>query len=153
MKKRIVFYIGWDVVCMIYIYVYSLIGIRMRAYTSKTWDFTSSLWLQPVLLIILGGIIGWLVFVSSRYQFTVKLALLEFAIIGIPAFYLATILAMPYLVCSIMGYEEIQYYTPWILIHSPTPMIIGSIVFGYELFSFIIRVVKCKQIKNPSEPD
>ncbi|MDD4564522.1 MAG: hypothetical protein PHE79_03485 [Eubacteriales bacterium] len=153
MKKRIIFYIGWDIVFIAYIYVYSLIGIRMREYTNKTWDFTSSLWLQAVLLIILGGIIGWLVFVSSRYQFTIKLAFLELAMIGIPAFYLATILSMPCLICFIMGYQEIQYYTPWILIHSQIPVIIGSIVFGYELFSFIIRVVKCKQMKNPSDPD
>ncbi len=152
MKKRIVFYIGWDVLFVIYIYLYSAIGIRIREYSSKTFDNLPIVFLQPLLLIIAGAIIGWLIFVSNRYQFTIKQALLELVIIGIPALYLATILATPYLICLVTGYQEIRYYTPLMLSNSTTPIIIGSIVFGYELFIFMIRIIKCKQVKKIPAP-
>lgn len=153
MKKQIAFYIGWDVVFTIFLYVYSSINIWMRNYTERTADVYPALWVQISLLVLAGGVISGLVLVSSEFQHTRKLAILEFIIIGIPAFYLATIIAMPYLVLSIMGYESMQYYTPLWLSRSSIPMIVGSIILGYELFVFIIRMFKCKKIKNTSETE
>ena len=153
MKKKIAFYIGWDVVFAICLYAFSNINIWMKNYTERTFDVYPAIWVSTGFMILAGVIISGLVFVSSKFQFTRKLAIVEFIMIGIPAFYLATIVAMPYLVLFITGHESIQYYTPRWLVYGSTPMTVGSIIFGYELFFFIIRMVECKQMKNPFESE
>ena len=75
-----------------------------------------------------------------------KLAVIEFAIIGIPSFYLATIMVMPYFILSVVGYENMNYPIPMWAVYGQTPMVLGGVIFGYELFAFITKMIKFKRI-------
>lgn len=152
MKKRIIFYICWDVLFIIFLYIYYNINSWAEYYYYRQVHFYPVILAHFILPIIIGGFISWLVVLSSQYQFTRKLAVLELAIIGGLAFYLVTVLVLPSLVAFITG-ENILRLAPAWLYNSSDPRIIGSILFGYELFIFIIRMVNIKQIKNPSESE
>lgn len=146
MKKQITFYIGWDIIFIIFLYAYASIDYQIRVQTDLTFDFLPTI-IFPTLTMILGGIIiSLLVFVSSKFKYNKKLAVIEFAIIGIPSFYLATIMVMPYFILSMVGYENMNYPIPMWAVYGQTPMVLGGVIFGYELFAFITKMIKFKRI-------
>jgi len=148
MKKQIAFYIGWDLTFAMFLYIYSRAEVWTRMYTQRTFDFSPIIFVPYWLMILAGGLIFGLALVTGKIQFTRRLAVIEFIIIGIPSFYLATIITIPYFVASVIVHGNVQYYMPQWLIQSSTPMIFGSIIFGYEMFAFIFRVKVASHYKN-----
>ena len=109
----------------------------------------SCLWFQIGWMIINGGILTILVYKGSQFQERRKSAILELIIIGIPAAYIATAMAIPYSLASLAG-EDISFYIPYWLIRSTTARMAAGIVLGYEIFIFIRRISK-KQNDDISE--
>ena len=149
MSKRIFVYIGLDVLVALLIYAYMAIEFWIHAYKKVNLSVSPVILVRPILLIIIGISFALLVLISNAFQVNRKQAILEFIIIGIPAFYLATIVEMSYVVYFILRLN-IPLYAPansWLFTTS-VPTAIGSIFFGYELFMLIIRIVRCKRTKN-----
>lgn len=149
MKKQIAFYFGWDIVFILFIYAYSSINRVIKDYTAKTLDVYPAIWIPIVLIILAGTIFAALVYISHKFKYTKKLSIYEFLIIGIPTFYIATAVAIPTLVSSLTVVGNIPYPTPTWLLLSSTPMIIGCIIFGYQLFMFIVRMIKFRSVDLP----
>lgn len=151
MKKRILYYIGWDVSIGIFIYLYYLFGLWLQAYKIKNLSFTSLIIVKPFLLIPIGVLFALLMFMSNKYQVSRKQAVLEFILIGIPSLYLTTILEMSYFVYLVLGLN-IPFYSPanrWLYTNSVST-VVGGIIFGYELVVLIKRLRSCSK-QNPSE--
>ncbi|MBN7772187.1 hypothetical protein [Clostridium aminobutyricum] len=144
MKKKICFYIGWDVLIILLLYAYYSVDLWIRQYRMRTFDIPSVIIVKPIFLMIIGAFLALLVWISSRYQFTRKLAVLEFILIGVPAFYLATIIEMSYLIYFLIGVNIPLYIPSFWLVAAPALSMIESIIFGYELFMFINRMVKLR---------
>ena len=131
MKKQILICFLWDVLFWVYIYGVAKISLMLKYYSGRTMNTYPTLWAHIFLLLLCGGLILLLVYVSNKYQGTVKSAALEFLIIGIPAFYMATAFLFPTLL-FIVGFENLRYpVLRWMI--QATVMDISSILFGYEL--------------------
>jgi len=164
MKKQIAFYIGWDVIFIVFLRFYDykeiweLNYIRKNYTNAYTINFLSGILMELGLLFMIGVIICLLVYISFQFKFTRKLAILEFVIIGITSFQLATLMVISYLGhINVLEHfpENLPPWSYWLYYSSSTQtyVTIGSILFGYELIIFIIRMIKCKQIKNPTESE
>lgn len=141
MIKRIALYLSWDILILIFTSSYSSVHTWIKIkYIRESSNFYLILGIQPILLILAGGIIAGFIYMSNQYQFTRKQALLELMLIGGPALYLATIIITYFL----MPYHPHMYFFT-----NAASMTAGSIIFGYELFIFTARVIKCKKLDSP----
>lgn len=144
MKKQITICVLWDVLFLVYLYGSAQINFLLKNYAARTMNVFPTLWTHVFLLMLCGGIIFLLVYVSRKFQRTVKSALAEFLIIGIPAFYMATAYLIPMLFL-ILGVENLRFYSPMWMFRDSTFMDISSILFGYELFLLITRLIQIKR--------
>lgn len=145
MKKQIVICVLWDVLFLVYLYGSAQINFLLKNYAGRTMNVFPTLWAHVFLLMLCGGIIFLLVYVSSKFQRTVKSALAEFLIIGIPAFYMATAYYLIPMLFLILGVENLRFYSPMWMFRDSTFMDINSILFGYELFLFITRLIQIRR--------
>jgi len=152
MKKQISFYILWDVLFTVFLYAYC----NINSWAKHSYYKGANVYLVILMLIILSVMIGifisWLGFISNQYQFTKKLAVLELVIIGGLALYLTTTLLLPTFIMHLTGGSIPKFAAIW-WSYDNTPTVIGSLLLGYELFIFIIRMIKFKQIQTPAEPE
>lgn len=149
MKKQIAFYIGWDIVFIGQMYIYSKLNIMLRSIAKRSMELNGSLWFQVGWLIIVGGLISILAYKGSKYQVDKKSAALELAIIGIPATYMSMSIAIPYSLATLLE-GNLSFRIPFWIVSSTTPMMIGSILLGYEIFVFLTRIVKTPNIEMDS---
>lgn len=149
MRKQIRFYILWDVSFTVFLYVYCNINSWLEYSYYREGNIYLFILITIVFPFAIGGLISWLVFISSKFQFDRKSAVLELVIIGGLGLYLATTLIFPVLVAPITGGSIPRVFKIW-QFYGNTPNIIGSILLGYELLIFIIRMVKLKQVQNLS---
>lgn len=151
MKKQIGYYVFWDVLFTVLLYAYCKICLLFRQSYFRGDNMYLSILISIFLLILIGSCIALLVFFDSKYQFSIKMAFSELIIIGGLALYLSTASVYPILVQNITGGVIIPHFPPVWIFYNSAPMIIGSVLLGYELFIFIIRIYKFKQTKNLSE--
>lgn len=138
MKKQIAFYIGWDIVFIGSMYVFSKCDRILELAARKNMEIGGSLWFSPGWMIVTGGIISILVIWGNKYRKNIKSAILELVIIGLPAVYIATIMPISYSLASLSP-GGVSYYIPSWLLMSTTPMLVAGILLGYEIFIFLAR--------------
>lgn len=139
MKKKILFYVGWDIVFLCSLYAYSQLSLKINAYTKQALDFTAYLWIQPLCMILLGGILALLIHQGRKYQTDRKSAVLELLIVGLPALYAATPFIAMFWVPNVWGIMFPYSIYQW-LMYSFTVSSIAGVLLGYELFIFIFRM-------------
>lgn len=147
MKKQIIFYVAWEVLFWVALYGLVTGSYMMKVYVGRTMNSFPVLWANIGLLVLLGGVLCLLVFVSGRFQHTIRSAVAEFVLIGIPALYIATAFLIVGLFYG-MGVANIHMTVPW-LYRTELPMEIGSILFGYELFLLIARILQLRKAAKP----
>ncbi|MDD4564057.1 MAG: hypothetical protein PHE79_01010 [Eubacteriales bacterium] len=150
MRKQVIFYIVWDVLLYLMLFAICNIGNWMqKAYFRMEYSFAAG----PLFLIVswmtVGALIGWLVFVTSKYEHTRKSAVLEFVVVGGFSLYLASIFFL-YFSPVFVNMGLLNLVPRWMLLDKTT-IILGSILFGYELCIFIIRMVKCRKNAEPTD--
>ncbi|WP_027399189.1 hypothetical protein [Anaerovorax odorimutans] len=147
MKKQTTFFIGWDIVFIALLYVHCKLSVYFNEAYYKGGTVFSPICVNLIFTLLIGGLIACLVHVSNRHKLTIKSAVLELIIIGVPSFYLA---ANVFISIILLNYFNISTYYPfisWIAIR-PFPYYIGSVLSGYEIFIFIIRMIKYKKMDN-----
>lgn len=148
MKKQIAFYIGWDIVFFLLMYFnFWLNATALEALTkSPTLCYQ---WLFVVLFIIIGMWMSFLMLIGRKFTLTKKLAIAEFIIVGLLAFYLATYAILPLSIVRMVNWETFSYpYIFFEILNSNLPIIAGGILLGYEIFTLIIRLVNFKRTKT-----
>jgi len=151
MKKKIAFYIGWDILLTIFIYIRYVLVVWMKDYTDRTFNFLPAIWVPSIFMILAGAIIAILVVVSNNYKLTMESTIIELVVVGGFAFYLATISILPYLIIFISGAQGLPNYTPMWLYYDSLTAELGFIILGYELSILPVRIVKLKKIKNADQ--
>ncbi len=149
MKTQIIFYIGWDILFIGQLYLFSRFDRMILIFAKRSMEFNYTLWFQIGWMIIIGGILTILVYKGKQFQERRKSAILELIVIGIPTAYIATAIAIPYSLASLAG-ENISCYVPFWLSYSTTARLASGIVLGYEIFIFFMRITK-KQNDDISE--
>lgn len=151
MKKKIIFYIIWDLV--FYASIYAMCSIENVVYGAyyKMEHPHLVFFIPEIMRIIVGALICWLALVTLKYKATVKLAVAEFVIVGGLAFYLATFVIFYFLV-PIMADSYLSFLRPhWILYdRNLTAITTGCVLFGYELVMFVYRMIICRKQKPGS---
>jgi hypothetical protein len=56
MKKQAIFCILWDVIFIVFAYIYSLTGQWIKEYVARTMSITSRIWLLPIMPMLMGGL-------------------------------------------------------------------------------------------------
>ncbi len=143
MKKQITFYIAWEALFWISLYGLVTGSYMLKVYAGRTMNSFPALWANVGFLVLFGGVLCLLVFVSGKFRHTIKSAIMEFVLIGIPALYIATAFLFTGLLYR-AGIESIRIFTPW-LYRTELPIYIGSILFGYELFLLIARIIQLRR--------
>lgn len=141
MKKQITFYIGWDIVFIGQMYINSKLSILIRNIARSSFETYRLLWFEIGWMMVVGALIGILAWIGNKYQVNKKTAIIELVMIGIPAAYMAAVLALAVSFAMLLG-QDISFHIPFWMNSSTTPMMAGSILFGYEVFVFIKRVAK-----------
>jgi hypothetical protein len=146
MKKQIIFLIGWDAAFYIFLYMMSGIdNVAEKAYYRMGNPYLS-FYVPMILQVAVGALIGWLVLVTAKHERTVKSAVLEFIIVGGLAFYLATTHIFYFLLPVITSFRP---GLGWILMdRNLTAITMGSVLFGYELLMFIVRMIRFRKNKK-----
>lgn len=150
MKKQVVFYLIWDVLFTIFLYGDCVLSKWAEHSYHRFEHIYLAIFTPTILSILIGGFFCVLIYISSQYKLTRKSAILELLIVGGLALYLSTMLFFPNVIFFITGGTVPRFFTLW-WTHIETPITVGSILLGYELFLFAIRMVKCKKIKNSLE--
>lgn len=142
MKKRICLYIGFDVLILGVLYLHYMLSLELKQYRLETLELSPLVFVMPILIIIIGAMIALLVWISNQYEFTTKQTVLEFILVGIPAFYFATFQEILYGMYFFIN-VSLPIYKPnlW-LMTTQIPSVIGCVVFGYELFMLIRKLIK-----------
>ncbi len=141
MRKRFIFCIGWDIFIVLMLYFYNTLAVWLKTYKIENFSTYPFVVAKPLLLILIGVAFGVLVFSGKDEKLTGKQAILEFVMIGIPAFYFTTILEMSYFIYFVLKWN-ITIYSPtnsWLYFNS-VPSAVGGVIFGYELLALIIRL-------------
>lgn len=153
MKKKTSFYIGWIIGFVILQYLYNKIYLWAREeYYHFSINVDPFLWGMLLAQIFIGIYIACFLFVTSRYEYTRKLALIEFLIIGIPSFYLAGALAIQFGLGSLFHLERLLC-PMWLMNSEQMVRSTSSILLGYEIFMLIIRMIKSKKDQRPMVED
>lgn len=145
MKKQIVFYVVWDVLFTLFLYAYCIIN-RLA---EKAYYRGGPLFPIVVLPLIVGIFFACLVLISNRYDFTRKLAVIEFVLVGGLALYFASLIVLPGLVITLTGHSGLSLFSVWWM-NATIPVTIGSILLGYEVVMFIVRMNRCKKVNQTS---
>lgn len=98
----------------------------------------------PVFLrIAAGALICWLIIVTLKQEVTVRSAVAEFVIVGGFGLYLAAGLIIYFFIpAHITGTYPLYIWPHWLpLDEHMITMTIGGVLFGYELVTFIVRMV------------
>jgi len=140
MKKQIAFYVVWDLI--LYLSLFVLVNYRNwaeRAYFK--WIDHSFLWIWCgliVLMIIVGALICWLVFVTGKYEYNRKAAVIEFVLVGGFAFYLATTLIFYITIPMFIAGNLPRLIPGWLMFDQHSIVIpLGNILFCLEILFFI----------------
>lgn len=147
MKKQIIFNIAWEVLFWLFLYGLVTGSYMLKVYAGRTMNSFPVLWAHIGMLMLFGGVLYLLVFIGGRIRHTIKSAVAEFILIGIPALYMATAFLIPGLLYG-TGIANMQITIPW-LYRTELPFQIGSIVFGYELFLLIARIIQIQKAAKP----
>ena len=150
MKKQIIFYIIWDVLFIIFVYAYSILS-RSVEHSFYRWATQLFFLAQIILPLIIGIFFSCLVLVSTRYDFTLKLAVIELVFVGGLSLYLATTLVLPAFISNMTGGSAPRFLTLWWMTDITVPMTVGSILLGYELVMFIARMNRCRKVNQTDE--
>ena len=149
MKKKISFYIIWNISFLLSLYIYYLGSIWIEDLVMRSLClFDCTLIVTILLSMLIGAIFSILIIISSRYEMTKKIAVAEFLIVGLPAFYISSFVYISFLVMRILHMQTVYIHTPIWLVHDNTPMVIGSLLFGYEVTVFIVRIIRLKKSKK-----
>lgn len=150
MKKQLIFYIGWDAIFVLILYINTLIDSTAReAYHRFEPNTVFLLWGDVGLLMIMGAWISLLMFRGRKFELTKKSAFCEFILVGVPAFYLATYVVLPLSLARIVKLQSIHYpYFFFEFLNNNLPITAGAILLGYEIFIFITRMINIKRNKN-----
>ncbi len=156
MKRRLAFYVAWDLI--FYLSLFVLVNYRnwaQRAYFKWIDHNYQWIWLGAiVLMMIVGVLICWLVFVTGKYEYTRKTAAIEFVMVGGFAFYLATMIIFYFMMPMLIDGTFPRLIPGWVM-HDENSIVmtLGSILFGYELCIFIIRMVKLSKKAKMAETE
>lgn len=138
--KHITFYIVWLAILYVLLYVVYKITSNFNTKAKMLFDTKYSLYsviTQIVFFILIGVLIGILVFYRNNLL-NLKESLTEFIIIGINGILMSSF--------YIIKWFNIDVFFPrWVFEYNDKLCIIGCLLFGYELFSFI------KEYKNNRE--
>ena len=149
MKKKISFYIIWDISFLLSLYIFYRGSIWIEDLVMRSLClFDCTLIVTIFLSMLIGAVFSVLIIVSNRFEMTKKIAVAEFLIIGLPAFYISSFVYISFLVMRLLHMQTVYIHTPIWLVHDNTPIIIGSMLFAYELIIFITRLVRIKKQKN-----
>jgi uncharacterized membrane protein YedE/YeeE len=153
MKKRIIFFILWDVVFIIFLYLTCRVENAVLDGYYRMNNPYPAFFVLVVLRIAAGALICWLALVSMKYEISIKSAVLEFVIIGGLAFYLATFV-ISYFFIPVVLPEYLRFLRPsWIMMdRNMVTITLGAVLFGYELLMFIYRMVSFRKKSKLSEP-
>ena len=89
MKKQVGFYVLWDVLLFIALYLHYEVTIWAKQLTqASSYNIRYDLLAMVLLPIILGGLIALLFIISNRFEQTKKNAIAEFSIIGTVTLYI-----------------------------------------------------------------
>jgi len=142
LKKQVTYYIVWDILFILFLYLNSHMEQWMKEYLARTMDVASRIWLIYTLPVVTGGFIAWLTCISKRYPSSRKSAFLELILVGIPMLYFTS---LPFIYVYINPIIAHSFYIPipfWMI--SENIFRIGGILFGYEVIIFIVRIIKGK---------
>ncbi len=148
MKKKIGFYIVWDIMFLLSLYVFYRGSVWIKDLAMKSFCLFDCV--LPVLIILsmlIGAVFSVLIIVSNRFEMTKKIAVAEFLLVGLPAFYISSFLYISFLLMRLLHMQTMPILTPIWLVYDNTPIIIGSMLFAYELIIFITRLVRIKRQK------
>jgi hypothetical protein len=149
MRKQITFYIIWDVLFLALLLGYCEVSTwAQESYFKYTGP--QSMYLIIFYPILLGAAFALLNYVSSRFHFTEKLALLELIIVGGLGLYLSTTLVLAPLLAPLFA-SSLPFFLKFWLYYGTTPNILGSILLGYVLFRFISRMAKREKEESDLE--
>lgn len=155
MKKRIAFYIVWDVIFYFFVYLVCNIENTLHdGYFRMELEHMSLVFIVPVFLWIAAGtLICWLVLVTVKQEVNVKSAAVEFVIVGGLGLYLAMSLIFYIFIPSVTGLN-LQLSPRWLPFdRNLITITLGGILFGYEILMFIVRIVSCRKKVKLSEPN
>ncbi len=150
MKKQIGFYILWDALLFLALYIHYAMSIWSKQVSQTSgYEVRYDLLVQALLPMLLGFLVALLISVSFRFEMTKKIALAEFLIVGIPTLYVGTIAFAPmFLLHWFSG--PIPPFGPFWLTLNITAAGAGSVIFGYELVILFVRLIR---IKNDRKQD
>jgi len=153
MKKQIIFFILWDAVFFTFLYLTCRIESSVLGGYYKMNHPHLAFYIPVILRIAAGAFLCWLALAAMKYESSIKSAVLEFVIIGGPAFYLATYVISYFFIPAALP-EYLRFIRPhWIMMdRNMITITLGSILFGYELLIFIVRMVSLRKRSKTSEP-
>jgi hypothetical protein len=144
MKKQIAFYVVWDLFIFMFFYAFSGAIYAAKLHMGRTMESFPVISISLCGLILCGAMIALYVFISGRFPLTVRSSILEFVLVGVPALYLGTGYFIPFLLTGI-GFENVRLYLPMFLYRDGIPMYVGCILFGYELFTLVMRLIRIRK--------
>lgn len=153
MKKQTLFYIGWDTIFVFMIFLSVFYEKRYKEFFLRYHqDIILHMWISFVFIVIVGIWISVLMFIGNKFDLNKKTAILEGILVGIPAFCLATCMVLPFSLMKVMDWHSFPpplfYYD---LISAKVPVLLGGILFGYEIFIFVIRMMQIQKTKKEKE--
>ena len=92
---------------------------------------------------MIGGLFAWLIHFGNGLILTVRVALTELILIGLPALYLAAMTSVSYLWVSMSGGNLLLPVPSWLLVNM-LPAEVGGVLLGYTVVIFIMRMKKCR---------
>lgn len=144
MKKPFIFYLIWDIVFISFLYLLSAAAVQLEHYARSTFDLYPALFASLFFYIALGVLLSCLVYITGKYEFNIKLAVLELIMVGIPALFLASSFLLSFLLANRNISLPLWPYLFWIFRETAIQHI-GGAVFGYEVFVFVARIVKYRR--------
>lgn len=155
MKKQILFYIGWDTIFLFMMFLNVFYEKRHKeCYVRFNSDIILYVWISFAFLVIIGIWISLLMFIGNKFDLNKKSAILEFILVGIPALHLATCMALLFSLMKIINWASFPippFYFK--MIAAKLPIQLGGILFGYELFILIVRMIGIRNAKTENEPN
>ena len=149
MKKQIIFLIAWDAAFYFFLYMMSGVDNVVDKAYYRMGDPYLFFFVPVISRVAVGALIGWLVLATVKHEKTVISAMLELIFVGGLAFYLATPHIFYFLLPVITSFRP---GLGWILMdRNLTAITMGSVLFGYELLVFIVRMIRCRKKENPNQ--
>ena len=142
LKKQIAFYLMWDILLLGVFYLSGVLTSWLT-FGSASAYYQLDLIVQLISWAMIGGLFAWLIYFGSGLILTVRVALTELILIGIPSLYLAAMTSVSYLWVSMSGGSLLLPVPSWLLV-SMLPAEVGGVLLGYALVIFIVRIKKCK---------